>query len=148
MTGAGEAVPGLLVRLRMDPHGPVVATEEVQGKDMAEALAEIGFDAAIANQLEIVSGKLTGRVLRPIVDSETKQQVLRDETIRLGLAATETLAIGDGANDLAMIRRAGLGVAYYGKPKLRDAADARIDHGDLSALLYAQGYARKDWIEV
>ncbi len=109
--------------------------------------AEIGFDRAIANQLEISGGRLTGRVIRPIVDSATKRRVLEEETQRLGLAREETLAIGDGANDLAMIEQSGLGIAYHGKPKLRDAADARIDHGDLSALLYAQGYARKDWAE-
>lgn len=108
---------------------------------------EIGFDRAIANQLEISAGSLTGRVIRPIVDSATKRRILQEETERLGLAREETLAIGDGANDLAMIEQSGLGVAYHGKPKLRDAADARIDHGDLSVLLYAQGYARKDWVE-
>lgn len=108
---------------------------------------EIGFDRAIANQLEISAGSLTGRVIRPVVDSAVKRRVLQEETERLGLAREETLAIGDGANDLAMIEQAGLGIAYHGKPKLRDAADARIDHGDLSVLLYAQGYARKDWIE-
>lgn len=141
--------PGASVLIRtLKAHGAYSVLVSGGFTVFAERVAaEIGFDAAIANQLEIVTGKLTGRVLRPIVDSETKHQVLLDETIRLGLAATETLAIGDGANDIAMIRQAGLGVAYYGKPKLRDAADARIDHGDLSALLYAQGYARKDWIE-
>jgi phosphoserine phosphatase len=73
--------------------------------------------------------------------------VLAEESAALGLEVAETLAIGDGANDLSMIRKAGLGVAYHGKPKLRDAADARIDHGDLTALLYAQGYKRQDWVE-
>ncbi|RED15837.1 phosphoserine phosphatase [Parasphingopyxis lamellibrachiae] len=109
--------------------------------------AEIGFDRAIANQLEISAGSLTGRVLRPIVDSVKKCQVLQEETERLGLAREDTLAIGDGANDLAMVEQAGLGIAYHGKPKLRDAADGRIDHGNLSVLLYAQGYARNDWVE-
>jgi phosphoserine phosphatase len=109
--------------------------------------AEIGFDSAIANRLEISAGSLTGRVIRPIVDSATKRRVLLEETERLGLAREDTLAIGDGANDLAMIEQSGLGIAYRGKPKLRDAADARIDHGDLSALLYAQGYPRWEWVE-
>lgn len=109
--------------------------------------AEIGFDRAIANRLEISAGSLTGRVIRPIVDSATKRRVLLEETERLGLAREDTLAIGDGANDLAMIEQSGLGIAYRGKPKLRDAADARIDHGDLSALLYAQGYPRREWVE-
>lgn len=109
--------------------------------------ADIGFDSAIANRLEISAGRLTGRVLRPIVDGAKKCQVLQAETERLGLAREDTLAIGDGANDLAMVRQAGLGIAYRGKPALREAADGRIDHGDLSSLLYAQGYARKDWVE-
>ncbi|MGP1284010.1 MAG: phosphoserine phosphatase SerB [Parasphingopyxis sp.] len=109
--------------------------------------AEIGFDRVVANTLDIAAGRLTGRVARPVVDSATKQRVLQEETERLGLAASETLAIGDGANDLAMVEQAGLGVAYRGKPTLRDAADARIDHGDLTALLYAQGYPRKGWVE-
>lgn len=109
--------------------------------------SDIGFDRAVANQLEISAGSLTGKVIRPIVDSATKRRVLLEETERLGLSREETLAIGDGANDLEMIEHSGLGIAFHGKPKLRDAADARIDHGDLSVLLYAQGYARKDWAE-
>ncbi|MBC2778112.1 phosphoserine phosphatase SerB [Parasphingopyxis marina] len=108
--------------------------------------ADIGFDRAIANTLVIENGALTGAVARPVVDSATKERVLGEESAALGLQAAETLAIGDGANDLAMIRKAGLGIAYYGKPKLREAADARIDHGDLTALLYAQGYRREDWV--
>lgn len=108
---------------------------------------EIGFDRAIANQLDIAAEKLTGHVVRPIVDSATKLQILKDEAAKLNLETAQTLAIGDGANDLAMIAAAGLGVAYYGKPKLREAAAARIDHGDLTALLFAQGYARKDWVD-
>lgn len=107
---------------------------------------EIGFDRAVANTLNITDGRLTGRVDRPIIDGSAKLQLLNEETVRLGLDPAETMAIGDGANDLAMVERAGLGVAYRGKPKLRDAADARIDHGDLTALLYAQGYARADWV--
>jgi phosphoserine phosphatase len=109
--------------------------------------ADIGFDRAIANTLEIENGALTGTVARPIVDSATKERVLDEESAALGLKAAETLAIGDGANDLAMIRKAGLGIAFYGKPKLREAADARIDHGELTALLYAQGYRRQDWVD-
>ena len=66
---------------------------------------------------------------------------------RLGLSVSETLAVGDGANDLAMVEAAGLGVAYHAKPKVAEAARARIDHGDLTALLYCQGYARADFAE-
>ncbi len=108
---------------------------------------EIGFDRAVANTLAIADGRLTGRVDRPIIDGTAKLQILNEETVRLGLDPAKTMAIGDGANDLAMVERSGLGVAYHGKPKLREAADARIDHGDLTALLFAQGYARSDWVD-
>ena len=109
--------------------------------------AEIGFDRAVANTLEITGGRLTGRVIRPIVDGGMKERILADTTEKRGLQFSETLAIGDGANDRAMVTRAGLGIAYRAKPTLREAADARIDHGDLTALLYAQGYARTDWVD-
>jgi len=113
----------------------------------AEPVArEIGFDRAIANVLELADGALTGAVSKPIVDSSTKERTLVEARDRLGLAAHETLAIGDGANDLAMIKLAGLGVAYHAKPIVAAAAGARIDRGDLTALLYAQGVSRKDWV--
>ncbi len=108
--------------------------------------ARIGFDRAIANVLEIADGKLAGTVTKPIVGSDTKLRTLLDASARLGLAPEQTLAVGDGANDLAMIEQAGLGVAYHAKPVVAAAAAARIDHNDLTALLYAQGIARKDWV--
>ncbi len=108
---------------------------------------EIGFDRVIANHLDIDSNSLSGTVSPPIVDGAAKEAMLREEAAILGLDETDTMAIGDGANDIAMIKAAGLGVAYRAKPKTQTAADALLDHGDLSALLYAQGYARKDWIE-
>ncbi len=106
----------------------------------------IGFDRRIANVLEIADGKLTGTVTKPIVDSSTKETTLLGAMAELGLAPEQTMAVGDGANDLAMIRKAGLGVAYHAKPIVAAAAGARIDHGDLTALLYAQGIARADWV--
>ena len=108
--------------------------------------AEIGFTRAIANVLEIADGKLAGTVAKPIVDASTKLATLSEAVLDLGLSPAETLAVGDGANDLAMITQAGLGVAYHAKPVVAEAAGARIDHGDLSALLFAQGVARKDWL--
>jgi phosphoserine phosphatase len=108
---------------------------------------DIGFDRVIANVLEIGAAKLTGTVTKPIVDSSTKETTLLDALAEFGLDATQAMAVGDGANDLAMIRQAGLGVAYHAKPIVAAAAGARIDHGDLTALLYAQGIARADWIE-
>ncbi|HWI87196.1 MAG TPA: HAD hydrolase family protein, partial [Sphingomonas sp.] len=76
----------------------------------------------------------------------TKRETLIAERKALGLDVGDTLAIGDGANDIPMIEEAGLGVAYHAKPKTAAAADARIEHGDLTALLYAQGYRRADWV--
>ena len=108
--------------------------------------AEIGFTRAIANVLEIADGKLAGTVTKPIVDASTKLATLSEAVLDLGLSRAETLAVGDGANDLAMITQAGLGVAYHAKPVVAAAAGARVDHGDLTMLLFAQGVARKDWI--
>ena len=113
----------------------------------AEPVArEIGFDRAIANVLEVADDKLTGTATKPIVDSATKLATLSEAMLEFGLTREEALAVGDGANDLAMITQSGLGVAYHAKPVVAQAAGARIDHGDLSALLFAQGYARKDWV--
>jgi phosphoserine phosphatase len=109
--------------------------------------AAIGFTQAIANVLLIDDGKLTGKVAKPIVGSATKEETLLAAIDRRGIDPALSLAVGDGANDLAMIKRAGLGVAYHAKPIVAAAAGARIDHGDLSALLYAQGYRRADWAD-
>ncbi len=107
----------------------------------------IGFDRAIANVLEIDGGRLAGTVTRPIVGAAAKREALIGTAARLGLAPEETLAVGDGANDIPMIEAAGLGVAYHAKPAAAAAADARIAANDLTALLYAQGYARAEWVE-
>jgi phosphoserine phosphatase len=107
--------------------------------------ARIGFDRVIANTLLVDSGRLTGTVGKPIVDAATKQATLLAEAAALGIPLSATMAIGDGANDLAMIREAGLGVAYRAKPVVAAAAGARLDHAPLSALLHAQGIARRDW---
>ena len=109
--------------------------------------AEIGFDRAIANVLEIEGGRLTGAVARPIVGAATKQATLLDYRASLGLVEEATLAVGDGANDLAMIAVAGLGFAYHAKPIVAAAAGARIDHNDLTALLWAQGIPRAEWVD-
>ena len=108
--------------------------------------AEIGFDRAISNRLEITDGRLTGRVLRPVVGAATKHETLLAEIADIGIDAGEVLAVGDGANDIPMIQAAGLGVAFHAKPATAAAAAARIEHGDLHALLYAQGYPRRTWV--
>jgi phosphoserine phosphatase len=109
--------------------------------------AMIGFDANRANTLLTDGDKLSGTVAEPILGREAKLATLLELRERLCLSAAETLAIGDGANDLAMVEAAGLGVAYQAKPKVAEAAQARVDHGDLTALLYAQGYARADFAQ-
>ena len=113
----------------------------------AEPVAkEIGFDRAIANVLEIDGDALAGTVARPIVGAATKLATLEAALAKRGLDRSASLAVGDGANDLPMVQAAGLGVAYYAKPIVAAAAAARIDHGDLSALLYAQGIPRREWV--
>jgi phosphoserine phosphatase len=109
--------------------------------------AMIGFDENRGNTLVVEDSKLAGRVEEPILGREAKLATLIELRDRLGLAPSDTLAAGDGANDLAMIEAAGLGVAYHAKPKVAEAAHARIDHGDLTALLYLQGYARADFAD-
>ncbi|QIG81000.1 phosphoserine phosphatase SerB [Stakelama tenebrarum] len=108
----------------------------------------LGFNRVVANELLVDGGALTGEVAKPIVDSSTKETTLRETAAQLGLDFAETLAVGDGANDLAMIKLAGLGAAYRAKPIVAAAAGARIDHAQLTALLHAQGIARKDWVSI
>ena len=105
----------------------------------------IGFTRAVANVLEVADGRLTGRVARPIVGAAAKERELEHAAAEAGVGMEGCVAVGDGANDLPMIRRAGLGVAYRAKPVVAAAAGARLEHGDLSALLYAQGLARAEW---
>lgn len=109
--------------------------------------ATLGFRLAKANVLDIADGALTGIVHRPIVTAEVKRRTLLDEAVSRGIAPADCLAVGDGANDIPMIEAAGLGVAFHAKPKTQAAANAAIRHGDLSALLFAQGYRRADWVE-
>jgi phosphoserine phosphatase len=107
--------------------------------------AEIGFDRVVANRLATERGRLTGAVIPPIVDSQGKRAALLDAAERLGISPAQALAVGDGANDVPMIEAAGLGVAYRAKPAAAAAADARIVHNDLTALLYAQGWPSSQW---
>ena len=102
--------------------------------------AAAGFHADRANTLIEANGALTGEVGDPILGREAKLAALQEESAALKISLSDTLAIGDGANDLAMINAAGLGVAYRAKPVVAAEADARIDHADLTALLYFQGY--------
>ncbi len=99
-----------------------------------------GFDRMRANRLEIRDGQLTGEVLPPILGREAKLASLEEFTRELGLSTQDAVAVGDGANDLAMLSAAGLGVAWRPKPLLREAMDTCLDHADLTGLLYLQGY--------
>jgi len=107
----------------------------------------IGFERVEANLLEAGDGKLSGSVGGRIVDAVFKAEALRQARAELGLADNEVLAIGDGANDAAMVAAAGIGIAYRAKPALIAVADARLDHHPLDALLWAQGIARSEWVE-
>ena len=107
--------------------------------------AEAGFHAQRANRLIFENGLLTG-VADPILGREAKLQALREICTVHGIYEHQALAIGDGANDLSMIQAAGMGVAFHAKPVVAAAARARIDHGDLTALLYLQGYRGSDFV--
>jgi len=113
----------------------------------AKVAADLGFHENRANTLLIADGVLTGDVSRPILGREAKVQALQDITARLGLTAADVIAVGDGANDLGMLGLAGAGVALHAKPSVASECDIRINHGDLSALLYLQGYARSEFAE-
>jgi phosphoserine phosphatase len=109
--------------------------------------AMIGFEEQHANTLIVdAGGHLAGEVAEPVLGREAKLDTLNALRERLRLNRDETLAVGDGANDIPMIEAAGLGVAFHGKPAVKEAAAACIDHGDLTALLYAQGYRREEFV--
>jgi phosphoserine phosphatase len=110
--------------------------------------AAVGFDTHRANTLEFVDGIMTGRVIGPILGKEAKLANLEAFAAERRVEMVDTLAVGDGANDLAMIGAAGLGVAYHAKPVVAAEAQASIRHGDLTALLYLQGYARAEFASV
>jgi phosphoserine phosphatase len=107
-------------------------------------LAELGITNYRANNLEIVGGKLTGQVLLPIIDRAAKAQALRDFAVKTGVTLEQTIAIGDGANDLDMIAAAGLGIAFNAKPAVRAAADSSLTAPYLDSVLYLLGITRED----
>ena len=106
--------------------------------------AQLNFDACHCNQLEIEADHLTGKVIDPILGREAKAARLRSWCDEKNLPAAETLAVGDGSNDLDMLKLSGMGVAFRAKPLVADAADFSIVHGDLTALLYLQGYQAEE----
>jgi len=105
----------------------------------------LGFHADEANQLDFAGGKLSGKVIEPILDKDSKRAALERSAKEHGLELSQTLAVGDGANDLPMLLASGLGIAYHAKPTVQAAAHHRINYNDLTALLYAQGIPKSDW---
>lgn len=112
----------------------------------APVAAHLGFDEHRSNTLIRRDGRLTGEVAEPILGREAKVAALIDITARLGITPHDAMAVGDGANDLGMLGLAGAGVALHAKPSVAAQCDIRINHGDLTALLYIQGYARGDFV--
>lgn len=112
----------------------------------AAVAAHLGFDEHRANTLLAEGGRLTGQVARPILGRQAKVDALEEIAARLGIAAADVIAVGDGANDLGMLHRAGAGVALHAKPAVAAQCDLRVNHGDLTALLYLQGYAVGDFV--
>ncbi len=106
----------------------------------------LGFDEHRANTLEVAEGRLTGRVVLPVVGQEAKLRALEEISGRLGLGRDDVVAVGDGANDLPMLQAAGLGVALHAKPAVARQVLVRVNHGDLTAVLYLQGYAEDEFV--
>ncbi|MFN4202161.1 MAG: phosphoserine phosphatase SerB [Tabrizicola sp.] len=160
LRGLPEAVIGRVLRDRITlmPGGRVLlATMKANGAHAAlvsggftaftSAVAGmLGFDENRANMLHVEGGKLAGTVAEPILGKEAKLQALTEITGRLGITPAEALAVGDGANDLPMLKAAGTGVALHAKPRVQAECAIRVNHGDLTALLYLQGYSREEFV--
>ncbi|MGB7417605.1 MAG: phosphoserine phosphatase SerB [Erythrobacter sp.] len=158
LEGLGEAAIGRCLAERINPAPGarvLMATLKAHGArcvlvtggfhHFADPVAEtLGFDRVVGNRLEVAGGKLTGRLEGDIADADTKRRVLKEEAARLGPSA-RILAAGDGANDVPMLEAADYGFAVHAKPAARDAANGRIDSGDLTGMLSLLGIAKTDW---
>ncbi|MEP4195439.1 MAG: phosphoserine phosphatase SerB [Aliishimia sp.] len=113
----------------------------------AQVAEKLGFDENRANTLKVADGHLTGEAGRPILGMAAKVEALEQITNRLGISEADVLAVGDGANDLGMLKRAGTGVALHAKQSVAAQCDVRVNHGDLTALLYIQGYTQSEFVE-
>ena len=157
LKGLDEAVIGkvLAQRITFMPGGrELVATMQAEGAHAVlvsggftaftgHVAAALGFDEARANTLLVDGGRLTGEEARPILGRAAKVQALEEISARLGISEAEVIAVGDGANDLGMLGRAGTGVALHAKPSVQAECEIRVNHGDLTALLFLQGYPRE-----
>jgi phosphoserine phosphatase len=131
----------------MKTHGAYTALVSGGFRQFTSRVATlVGFDTNEANDLIIENGKLAGRVGEPVLGKEAKVEALHRISSAHGLSVADAIAVGDGANDIPMLQAAGMGVALHAKPKVQEAAPYRINHGDLTALLYLQGYAREEFI--
>ncbi|WP_428927177.1 phosphoserine phosphatase SerB [Marinibacterium sp. SX1] len=160
LAGLDEAVIDTVLaeRIQLMPGGPVLlATMKANGAYAAlvsggftaftrAVSARLGFDENRANTLIVADGKLTGEVGRPILGRDAKVRALEEITARLGLTEDDVIAVGDGANDLGMLGRAGAGVALHAKPAVAAECSIRVNHGDLTALLYLQGYGDEEFV--
>lgn len=147
-------------RITLTPGGPeLIATMKAKGYYTAlvsggftvftsRIAATLGFDENRANILLEESGLLSGHVAEPILGKQAKVDALNDIAARLGISPQDAIAVGDGANDLGMLHLAGSGVALHAKPTVAAEADMQINHGDLTALLYIQGYRKTDFVTV
>ena len=136
---------GTLVKT-MRAHGAYTALVSNSFTHFAEPIAaQLGFDMSVANRLLVEGERLTGEIAEPIQDGTAKRATLLELRRRLGLMPEETLAVGDGANDLEMLAEAGLGVGFRPKPALAAKIATRLLYADLTALLYAQGFRRDEF---
>jgi len=132
---------GAILLATMKAHGAYTALVSGGFSYFTESVAaNLGFDENRANRLLFEKGILTGEVALPILGRQAKIEAMDEITAELGISATEVIAVGDGANDLGMLGRAGLGVALHAKPSVAAQCDIRVNHGDLTALLFLQGY--------
>ena len=159
LKGLPEAIIAQVLdsRITLMPGGPaLIATMKANGAYCAlvsggftaftaRVAEQLGFDENRANTLIVADAALSGEVGRPILGREAKVQALEEITARLEISEADVIAVGDGANDLGMLHRAGAGVALHAKPVVAAECDIRINHGDLTALLFVQGYAKTEF---
>ena len=162
LKGLSETVIGQVLRDRITLRAggrQLVATMRVQGARAAlvsggftaftgPVAAALGFDENRANVLQMAAGALTGTVAEPILGRDAKVRALHEISAAMGISPAEAMAVGDGANDLGMLGLAGAGVALHAKPSVAAQCQIRINHGDLTALLFIQGYSREDFVDV